>query len=59
MELNDYKPFQALTPNQQNTKMKKLRACPICPKCGSKKFERLKSGQTKVRCLSCNKIITI
>ncbi len=59
MGLNDYKPFQALILNQQNTKMKKPRACPICPKCGSKKFELLKDVQTKVRCLSCNKIITI
>jgi len=39
--------------------MKGLRACPICPKCGSKKFERLDDNNIKVRCLSCNKIITI
>ena len=39
--------------------MKGLRACPICPKCGSKKFERLDDNNIKVRCLSCNKIISI
>ena len=39
--------------------MKKLRACPICPKCGSKKFERLDDNDVKVRCMSCNKIIII
>jgi len=39
--------------------MKGLRACPICPKCGSKKFERLDAENLKVRCLSCNKVIFI
>ena len=40
--------------------MKKLRACPICPKCGSKKFERLqKENETQVRCLKCNMILSI
>lgn len=36
-----------------------LRACPICPNCGSKKFERLKDHDVKVKCLSCKKVITI
>ncbi|HEX9845311.1 MAG TPA: hypothetical protein VGA92_02475 [Candidatus Nitrosotenuis sp.] len=40
--------------------MKGLRACPICPACGSKKFEKLEDkDHVKVRCLSCNKIISI
>ena len=39
--------------------MKGLRACPICPKCGSKKFERLDDENVKVKCLGCNKIISI
>lgn len=40
--------------------MKGLRACPICPKCGSKKFERLDDDKkVKVKCRSCNKIIEI
>ncbi len=39
--------------------MKGLRACPICPKCGSKKFERLDTENVKVKCLGCNKVISI
>ena len=39
--------------------MNSSRACPICPECGSKKFERLDGDGVKVRCLSCKKIITI
>ncbi len=39
--------------------MKGLRACPICPKCGSKKFERLDDENVKVRCLNCSKVTTI
>lgn len=39
--------------------MKGLRACPICPRCGSKKFERLEDSAVKVKCLTCNKIISI
>ncbi|GIU71662.1 MAG: hypothetical protein KatS3mg003_1141 [Candidatus Nitrosocaldaceae archaeon] len=33
----------------------KIRACPICPKCGSKKFKRIDSYDNKVivECLSC------
>ncbi|GFN39343.1 MAG: conserved hypothetical protein [Marine Group I thaumarchaeote] len=39
--------------------MKGLRACPICPDCGSKKFERTEGDAVKVRCVSCNKVIMI
>jgi NADH pyrophosphatase NudC (nudix superfamily) len=39
--------------------MKPARACPICPECGSKKFERLKDDGVKVQCTSCKKIIPI
>jgi len=39
--------------------MKSARACPICPECGSKKFERLDGDGVKVQCTSCKKIITI
>jgi len=35
--------------------LKKVRACPICPTCGSKKFERLKAKETMVRCTKCGK----
>ncbi len=59
MELIELKLYQKLIQNLLNFNMKKLRACPICPNCGSKKFERLKDSELKVRCLSCNKIIPI
>ncbi len=40
--------------------MKGLRACPVCPKCGSKKFERLSGEKSvKVKCRSCKKVIEI
>jgi len=39
--------------------MKKLRACPICPDCGSKKFEKIKSEETTVKCIRCGKELTI
>ena len=40
--------------------MKKIRACPICPNCGSKKFERLSDDSVvSVRCVSCNKTMKI
>jgi hypothetical protein len=39
--------------------MKPARACPICPECGSKKFERLEGDDVKVQCTSCKKIITM
>ena len=42
-----------------DSSMNSARACPICPECGSKKFERLDGDGVKVRCLSCKKIITI
>ena len=39
--------------------MKPARACPICPDCGSKKFERLESDGVKVQCANCKKVINI
>ena len=39
--------------------MDKLRSCPICPACGSKKFDRLKERDTVVRCIKCGKELTI
>ena len=39
--------------------MKGLRACPICPKCGSKKFERLDDQNVKVKCLNCANIMPL
>ncbi|MEO9320336.1 MAG: hypothetical protein ABI361_06660 [Nitrososphaera sp.] len=41
-----------------------LRACPICPDCGGRKFKVLQNSQTAgasvtVQCLSCSKIISI
>jgi len=39
--------------------MNPLRSCPICPDCGSKKFQRLKSNQTRVQCTNCKKILEI
>ncbi|HMK33333.1 MAG TPA: hypothetical protein VK431_06895 [Nitrosopumilaceae archaeon] len=39
--------------------MEKLRSCPICPVCGSKKFDRLKARDTIVRCVKCGKKLTI
>jgi len=39
--------------------MEPVRACPICPKCGSKRFERLPGKNVIVKCRSCEKIIEI
>ncbi len=39
--------------------MKPARACPICPECGSKKFERLENDEVTVQCAGCKKIITL
>ena len=39
--------------------MNPTRSCPICPNCGSKKFQRLKSNQTRVQCTNCKKILEI
>ena len=39
--------------------MKSKRACPICTKCGSKKFERLQDDGVKVQCSNCKKIISL
>lgn len=40
---------------------KGLRACPICPKCGSKKFKVIENSkkQVIVECLSCARQISI
>ena len=39
--------------------MEKIRACPICPVCGSKKFDRLKAKDMVVRCAKCGKELII
>jgi len=39
--------------------MEKLRSCPICPACGSKKFDRLKAEDTIVKCIKCGKELAI
>jgi ribosomal protein L37AE/L43A len=39
--------------------MEKIRSCPICPRCGSKKFDRLKVKNTVVKCTKCGKQLTI
>jgi hypothetical protein len=40
---------------------KGLRACPICPGCGSKKFKVIENSEKNVvvQCLSCAKKISI
>ncbi len=35
--------------------MKPARACPICPGCGSKRFERLPGPGVRVRCRRCGR----
>jgi len=39
--------------------MTPARSCPICPDCGSKKFQKLPSKQTRVQCVKCKKILEI
>jgi len=39
--------------------MEPVRACPICPNCGSKRFQRLPGDVVTVKCRGCNKIIQI
>ena len=39
--------------------MEPIRACPICPNCGSKRFKRLPGDTVTVQCRGCNKIIPI
>ena len=39
--------------------MKPLRACPVCPKCGSKKFTRLPGDSVKVKCRQCANEISL
>jgi hypothetical protein len=38
-----------------------MRACPICPACGGKKFKVIENSEKKavVECLSCSKRISI
>ncbi|HEY8140343.1 MAG TPA: hypothetical protein VIE86_04600 [Nitrososphaera sp.] len=40
---------------------KALRACPICPQCGSKKFRVIENSEKRaiVECLSCSKRLSI
>ena len=40
---------------------KALRACPICPGCGSKKFKVVENSEKRavVECLSCGKRLSI
>gem|GEM_PF-2859909 len=35
------------------TGVEKARACPVCPRCGYKKFDRVKTEGTVVKCLRC------
>jgi len=39
--------------------VEKARACPICPGCGSKKFDRIPSEETIVKCTICGKEIVL
>lgn len=39
--------------------MKPLRACPICPKCSSKKFTRIVDDSVRVKCRACDHVFTI
>jgi len=39
--------------------MDPVRACPICPKCGSRKFERVHDQNVQVKCVKCGKITNI
>jgi ribosomal protein L37AE/L43A len=39
--------------------MEKVRACPICPQCGSKRFDRIKAKETIVKCVKCGKELII
>ena len=39
--------------------MEPVRACPVCPNCGSKRFERLSEVKVTVKCRRCQKIIEI
>jgi ribosomal protein L37AE/L43A len=39
--------------------LESIRSCPICPKCGSKRFVRLSGEKIIVKCRVCDKIIEI
>ena len=39
---------------------KGLRACPICPSCGGRKFKVIENGErVTVECISCSKRIVV
>ena len=39
--------------------MEPVRSCPICPKCGSKRFTRLPGDKVLVKCRACDNVIEI
>jgi DNA-directed RNA polymerase subunit RPC12/RpoP len=39
--------------------MEKIRACPICPNCGYKKFVRVKVDEILLKCVNCGKEIVL
>jgi ribosomal protein L37AE/L43A len=39
--------------------VEKIRACPLCPNCGSKKFDRIQADETMVKCVRCGKELVI
>ena len=39
--------------------MEPVRSCPICPKCGSKRFTRLSGDKVIVKCRACDNVIEI
>ena len=47
--------------NSGNNLVNGLRACPICPNCGSKKFKVVESAKESViiECLNCAKKISV
>lgn len=51
--------IQSLTWQRYTIVMGKIRACPICPQCGSKRFIRLADKTVTVKCRSCGRVIQI
>ena len=39
--------------------MEPARSCPICSKCGSKRFMRLSGEKVTVKCRSCENVMEI
>ena len=39
--------------------MEPVRACPVCPGCGSKRFARLRGGGVRVKCRSCGRVTAL